>query len=128
MSADSAAIRRYAGWALVTGLSVAAAAAVLALLTGSFDDTDWRVILTSIGFAVASATSSILPPILRRMQPAAPPRSANGSLDRGTAFLVGAVIEIADRIELLNSDPGNREPEIRAQVTRLRDLAHSYET
>lgn len=58
MSADSASIGRYAGWALVTGLSVAAAAAVLALLTGSFDDTDWRVILTSVGFAVTSATGS----------------------------------------------------------------------
>ena len=255
MSADSASIRRYAGWALVTGLSVAAAAAVLALLTGSFDDTDVRVILTSIGFAVASATgssgaaarlrashalhllgtatvlasiaafvlllaglwtdmdqwgdegiwrafgifgvlgvagshaclilgarrrtdseavrlltlaslgfsifdttavllpllelvadveepwpnifgaglvllvlTSILPPILRKMQPAAPAPSANGNLDRGTVFLAGAVLEIADRIELLNSDPGNREPEIRAQVNRLRDLAQSYES
>ena len=255
MSAESASIRRYAGSALVTGLSIAAAAAVLALLTGSFDDTDWRVILTSIGFAVASATSSsgaaarlrashalyllgtatvlasiaafvlllaglwtdmdrwgdegiwrafgifgvlgvagshaclmlgarrrtdgeavrlltlaslglsafdttavllpllelvadvrepwpnifgaglvllvlasILPPVLRKMQPAAPPRGVNGHLDRGTAFLAGAVLEIADRIELLNSDPGNREPEIRAQLNRLRELAHSYES
>jgi hypothetical protein len=38
------------------------------------------------------------------------------------------VIEIAERIELLNSDPGHREPEIRAQVNRLRDLAQSYES
>ena len=61
--------------------------------------------------------TSILPPILRKLQPAAP-----------TVFLAGAVLEIADRIELLNSDPGNREPEIRAQLTRLRDLAQGYET
>jgi hypothetical protein len=47
------------------------------------------------------------------MQPAAPRRSVNGNVDRGTAFLATAVIEIAERIELLNSDPGNREPEIR---------------
>jgi hypothetical protein len=60
------------------------------------------------------------------MQPAAPPRSVNGNVDRGTAFLATAVIEIAERIELLNSDPGHREPEIRAQVNRLRDLAQSY--
>jgi len=253
--ADSASIRRYAGWALVAGLLVAAAAAVLALLTGSFDDTDWRVILTSVGFAVTSATgsagagarlrasdglhllgtltvlasgvafvllllglwtdmdewgdedvwrafgvvavlavagshacvmvgarrrsdseairlltlaavgfsafdttavilpllelvtdieepwpnvfgaalvllvlTSLLPPILRKMQPAAAPRSADGSLERGTGFLATAVVEIADRIELLNSDPGNREPEIRAQIRRLRDLAESYES
>jgi hypothetical protein len=58
VSDDSASIRRFAGWALVGGLSVAAAAAVLALLTGSFSDTDVRVILTSIGFAIASATAS----------------------------------------------------------------------
>jgi hypothetical protein len=55
---DAAPIRRFAGRALVAGLSVAAAAAVLALLTGSFSDTDVRAILTSIGFAVASATAS----------------------------------------------------------------------
>ena len=255
MSADRATIRRFAGRALVGGLSVAAAAAVWALLTGSFGDTDVRVILTSIGFAIASATASsgaaarlhpsdrihllgtltlvasgaafvlllaglwtnmdewgdegiwrafgvtavlgvagshacvmlgarrqsdsdairlltaaslgfsafdtmaailpllelvteieepwpnifgaalvllvltsILPPILRRMQTAPAPRSANGSVDRGSGFLVAAVIEIADRIEVLNSDPGNREPEIRAQLRRLRDLAESYES
>jgi hypothetical protein len=58
VTADSASIRRFAGIALVAGLSCAAAAAVLALLTGSFDETDTRVILTSIGFAVASATGS----------------------------------------------------------------------
>jgi hypothetical protein len=38
------------------------------------------------------------------------------------------VIEIADRIAVLNGDPGNREPEIRAQVNRLRDLAESSES
>jgi hypothetical protein len=254
VSADGASIRRFAGWALVTGLSVAAAAAVLALLTGSFDDTEVRVILTSIGFAVASATgasgaaarlrssqrlyllgtatllasglafvlllaglwtdmhewgdedvwrafgctavlgvagahacvmlgarrrtdseairlltlaavgfsafdatavllpllelvsgidepwpnifgaalvllvlTSVLPPILRKMQPAAAPLSTNGKVDGGTEFLAAAVIEIADRIAVLNSDPGNRAPEIRAQVNRLKELARSYE-
>src|SRR6188472_2194412 len=33
-------VRRAAGWALVAGLCVAAAVAVAAVLTGSFDDTD----------------------------------------------------------------------------------------
>jgi hypothetical protein len=46
----------------------------------------------------------------------------------GTEFLAVAVIEIADRIAGLNSDPGNREPEIRAQMNRLRDLAQNYES
>jgi len=251
MNQQSGAIRRFAGWSLVVGLSVAAAAAALALLTGSFDYTELRVVLTSIGFAIASAAgsagatarlrpstglqvlgtvtllasaaafallliglwtnvdqwgdegfwrafgciavlgiagshacvmlvavrhgdsdlvrlltfsaigfaafdsvavilplaelvddvdegwarisgtalvllvlTSILPPILRRLQPAPRPApAANGSDD----FLASAVVQIADRIELLNSDPGNRAPEIRAEVNRLRNLAQSYE-
>ncbi len=259
MNPDAASIRRFAGVALVTGLCVAAAAAVLALLTGSFDDTDTRVILTSIGFAIASATASsgaaarlrpseglrlfgtatlfasiaafvlllaglwtnmdewesegvwrtfgcvailgiagshacvmlgalrrgdaelvrlitlssigfaafdalavilplaglvddieepwprvfgatlvllvltsVLPPILRRMQPVARPArsvkgSANGSAAATDDFLASAVIQIADKIDALNSDPGNRTPEIQAQVNRLRNLAQSFE-
>jgi hypothetical protein len=241
--------------ALVTGLCFAAAAAVLALLTGSFDDTDLRVILTSIGFAIASATASsgaaarlrpseglqllgtatlvasiaafvlllaglwtntddwgsegvwrtfgcvailgiagshaclllgalrradadyvrlltlsaigfaafdslavilplaglvddidepwprifgvtlvllvltsVLPPILRRTQPAARPApSANGSAAAADDFLASAVVQIADKIDALNSDPANRGPEIRAEVNRLRNLAQSFE-
>jgi hypothetical protein len=255
MNRGSASIRRFAGWSLVSGLCVAAAAAVLALLTGSFDDTDTRVILTSIGFAIASATgstgaaarlrpsaglqllgtatllasvaafvlllaglwtsmdewgsedvwrtfgcvavlgiagshacvmlgalrrgdtdvvrlltlssigfaafdtlavilplaglvddidepwprifgaalvllvlTSVLPPILRRTQPAAKPApSANGSATRADDFLASAVVQIADKIDALNSDPGNRAPEIRAEVNRLRNLAQSFE-
>jgi len=255
VSADSASIRRFAGWALVAGLSIAACAAVLALLTGSFSDTDARVILTSIGFAVASTTgssgatarlrpsarlqllgtatvlasglafvlllaglwtemdewgdedvwrafgcvavlgvagahacvmlgalrrtdseairlltlaavalsafdtaavvlplvelvdgidepwpnvfgaslvllvlTSLLPPILRRIQPARTPPQVNGRPREGDELLATAVIEIADRIEVLNSDPGNRSPEIRAQIHRLRKLAQSFES
>ena len=261
MDPNLASIRRFAGLALVTGLCFAAAAAVLALLTGSFDDTDVRVILTSIGFAIASATASsgaaarlrpserlqllgtatlvasiaafvlllaglwtnmddwgaegvwrtfgcvailgvagshaclmlgalrradadlvrlltlgaigfaafdalavilplaglvddidepwprifgaalvllvltsVLPPILRRMQPTAMPAeptrngSANGDGAGGDEFLAAAVIRIADKIDALNSDPGNRSPEIRAEVRRLRNLAQSFES
>jgi hypothetical protein len=242
VSADSASIRRFAGWALVGGLSVAAVAAVVALIAGSFDDTSGRVILTSIGFALSSATgsaganarlrsserlqqlgtatvlasgtafvllvigtwtsdwgsegiwrafgcvavlgltgahacvlsgairpgdsdavrritliavglgavdafsvvlplsslvddvdevaarifgaslvllvlTSVLPPILRRMQPV-----------RSASPLASQVTEIADRIDALNADPGNRAPEIRAETIRLRKLAESLET
>jgi hypothetical protein len=60
------------------------------------------------------------------MQPTAAPAGVNDA-DPGSAFLATVVIEIADRTELLNSDPGNREPEIRAQINRLRDLAQTYE-
>jgi hypothetical protein len=43
-------------------------------------------------------------------------------------FLATAVIRIADRIEVLNSDPGNRAPEIQAEVKRLKKLAQCFET
>jgi hypothetical protein len=250
----AAAIRRFAGLSLVTGLCFAAAAAVLALVTGSFDDTDGRIILTSIGFAIASATASsgaaarlrpseglqllgaatlvasiaafvlllaglwtnmddwgpegvwrtfgcvailavagshaglllgalrrgdppvvrlltfsaicfaafdglavilplaglvddidepwprifgavlvllvltsVLPPIVRRMQPAARPApTANGNEAGADDFLASAVIQIADKIDALNSDPGNRSPEIQRELNRLRNLAQSY--
>jgi hypothetical protein len=252
---DRQQIRQFAGRALVGGLCVAAAAAVLALLTGSFDDTDLNVIATSLGFAAASATgstgaaarlrpseslrllgggtliasiaafvllvgglwtdlgrygdediwrafgcvgvlalagahaclllgsrrnsdsdlirtitaasvglsavdttavilplieavdevgegwarffgatlvllvlTSVLPPILRRMQPAAAPAAETNGNTAGTdEFLASAVVRIADRIDVLNSDPGNRAPEIRAEVDRLRKLAQSFE-
>jgi hypothetical protein len=50
--------RRALAWALVAGLCVAALTAVSAILTGDFDETDGRVIGTSLGFAVFSATAA----------------------------------------------------------------------
>jgi hypothetical protein len=51
-------VRRAAGWALVAGLSIAAVTAITALLAGHFDETEWRVILSSLGFAMASAVAA----------------------------------------------------------------------
>jgi len=51
-------LRRLAGWALAAGLCVAAAVAVYALLTGSFGDTHWRVVGTSVGFGVLTSTAA----------------------------------------------------------------------
>jgi hypothetical protein len=51
-------VRRAAGWGLVGGLSVAALTAVGALLAGDFGDTEWRVVLSSLGFALASAVAA----------------------------------------------------------------------
>jgi hypothetical protein len=51
-------VRRAAGWALVGGLSIAALTAIAALLAGDFGDTEWRVILSSLGFAIASAVAA----------------------------------------------------------------------
>jgi hypothetical protein len=51
-------LRRRAGWALVAGLCVAAAVAIVALLVGSFGDTEWSVVGTSLGFSVFSSTAA----------------------------------------------------------------------
>jgi hypothetical protein len=51
-------IRLLAGRALVAGLCVAAAVALLALLSGSLDDTDWKIVATSLGFSVFSSTAA----------------------------------------------------------------------
>lgn len=147
MNRNSAAIRRLAGSSLVTGLCVAAAAAVLALLT-----------LSSIGFAafdtlavilrlaelvdhidepwpwsfgaelVLLVLTSILPSSQRRMQRAATPApSTNGSAAGTAVFLASAVIQVADRIDALNSDLGNGAPEMQIEANRLRSLAQSVE-
>ncbi len=51
-------VRRSLSWALVAALCVAALTAIGAVLSGDFDDTDGRIIATSLGFAVFSATAA----------------------------------------------------------------------
>ena len=51
-------VRRALSWALVAALCVAALTAMGAILNGDFDETDGRVIATSLGFAVFSATAA----------------------------------------------------------------------
>lgn len=51
-------LRRVAGWALVAGLCISAAVAIVALLTGSWSDTSWRVVGTSLGFSVFTSTAA----------------------------------------------------------------------
>jgi hypothetical protein len=260
MDEQRAAIRRTLAWILVGALCIAALTAIAAVLSGDFDDTDARVIGTSLGFAVFSATgatgatlrlrqsenlrtlglatvvvsalaflllllamwnegadddalwrwwgaatlatfacshaslmggalrpgdsdavrllgvSSIalacvdsgigilavaevfedveesagqllavlvilmilttaLTPIVRRLQRTAPPppdaatRAEPASAPSGPpapAAFAAEVIATADRIEALNADPGNRAPEIRREVQRLRELARLH--
>jgi hypothetical protein len=57
-TAEVRSLRRPLVWTLVVALCVAAATACVALATGSFDDTDWRVIGTSLGFAAFSSTAA----------------------------------------------------------------------
>jgi hypothetical protein len=105
---------------------------VILPLAGLVEDIDepWPRIFGAV--LVLLVLTSVLPPIVRRMQPAAGPapsvnRSPNGNGSGGDEFLATAVIRIADKIDALNSDPGNRSPEIRAEVRRLRNLAQSFE-
>jgi hypothetical protein len=76
-------IKRAAGKALVAGLTIAALTAVVALMSGSFDDTEARVILTSIGFAIATATAAS--GATQRLKPSAALRN----LGTATAVLSG---------------------------------------
>src|ERR687886_2753294 len=50
-------LRRAVGWSLVGGLCVAAVCAIVALLSGSFDETDGRVVGMSLGFSVFTSTA-----------------------------------------------------------------------
>jgi hypothetical protein len=51
-------LRRLVFRALVAGLCASALVAVVALLTGSFDDTHWRVIGSSLGFSIFTSTAA----------------------------------------------------------------------
>jgi hypothetical protein len=51
-------LRRLASRALVAGLCVSAAVAVVALLSGSFDEIHWRVVGTSLGFSIFTCTAA----------------------------------------------------------------------
>ena len=51
-------LRRLVGRALVGGLCVSGAVAVIALLSGSFDEIHWRVVGTSLGFSVFTCTAA----------------------------------------------------------------------
>ena len=51
-------LRRLAGKALVGGLCVSGAVAVVALLSGSFEEIHWRVVGTSLGFSIFTCTAA----------------------------------------------------------------------
>lgn len=51
-------LRRLVSRALVAGLCVSGAVAVIALLSGSFDEIHWRVVGTSLGFSVFTCTAA----------------------------------------------------------------------
>jgi hypothetical protein len=54
----TAKLRRLAGWALVAGLCVSAAVAIVALLTDHWSDLSSKVVGTSLGFSVFTCTAA----------------------------------------------------------------------
>ena len=89
-SASSIPPRRAVLLGLAAGLSVAAAIAIVALLTHSFDQTDARLIATSLGFSVFSALGATGAPARRQ-----PKLAALGVLTTGAAGLALGLLELA---------------------------------
>jgi MFS family permease len=89
-SASSIPPRRAVLLGLAAGLSVAAAIAIVAILTHSFDETDARLIATSLGFSVFSALGAAGAPARRQ-----PKLATLGVLTTGAAGLAFALLELA---------------------------------
>lgn len=167
--ADSEALWRWWGAATLTAFACSHAS----LMAGSFRESDGAAVrllgITSIALAtldsgigilaIAEAFEDVeegaaqglavlvilmllttaLTPIVRRLQrqgPGASPAAAASAAPAAAtaprsdapapATLAAEVIAAAERIEALNADPGNRAPEIRREVQRLRELARTY--
>jgi hypothetical protein len=113
--------------ALVTvSVALAAVDTVGALLpiTGLVDDVDEAGQKLLGATLVLLVLTSLLPPLMRRIQPAR--RRAREPGRQGLDELTEEVATIADRIDDLARGPGLRTPEIRREAERLRKLARSF--
>jgi hypothetical protein len=144
---------RYLGIASIALASLDSGIGMLAIAE-AFDDVDEGFAQLVGVLVVLMVLTTALTPIVRRLQRAEPrvdaraagvapraseraaaPRASEGAIpppagERAAAPppapLAAEVIAAADRIEALNADPGNRAPEIRREVQRLRELARTY--
>jgi hypothetical protein len=90
---DVADLRRVAGWALVAGLCVSAAVAVVALLTDAWTDLSWKVVGTSLGFSVFTCTAAAGAAL--RLRPAGwAPALGAGTIGSSAAALVTLVLAL----------------------------------
>ncbi len=125
---DSDTVQLLAGTSLVLGVFDAVGA--LLPITGLIDDvTDAAARMFGTGLVLLLLTS-VLPPILRRIERTEPARETAASTparEEALSFLASEVVKIADRIDALNRDPGMRAPEIRAEIQRLRNLAQGFQ-
>lgn len=92
-------------------------------IAGAFDEIDESAAQFLAVLVILMLLTTALTPVVRRLQ-----RSAvEGPAPRPVpAHLAAEVIAVADRLEALNADPGNRAPEIRREIRLLRELARSY--
>jgi hypothetical protein len=116
---DGEAIRALTGLSICFGaLDAIGALLPIAGIVDEFDEDGAK--LLAVGLVLLLLTTA-LPPILRRIaRPAAPRGGGDGPLGE-------RILEIADRLDELNAGPGNRAPEIRAEVDRLRRLGRSIQ-
>src|SRR5579884_2686961 len=82
--------RRVVLLGLAVGLSIAAAIALVAILTQAFDTTDARLIATSLGFSVFAALAGAGGPARRR-----PKLVTLGTLTTGAAWAAFGLLELA---------------------------------
>jgi hypothetical protein len=90
------AIRRALGWTLVGSLCVAALVAIVALVGDSWDETDWRLIGTSLSFAVYSALAGAGAAVRVKEHPAAQPLGLATTGAAAVAYVLLLVLVWAD--------------------------------
>jgi hypothetical protein len=119
MRAGRPLIRRALGWVLVASLCTAALVAIVALLSDSFDDTDWRLIGTSLSFPIYSA--------LAAAGAAVRATEHRGAGPLGMLTVAAAAIAWALLLALLWSDLDDSDPLARTWgVTTIVALALSH--
>jgi len=116
---DDPAIRLIGTTSIV--LAVVDAAFGIAAVSGAVEDVDDGLAKLVAVLVVLLLLTTFLPPILRRIDRASGPRSA----ERADGLAAEAIAS-ADRIEALSAGPGDRSPEIRRECERLRELARSH--
>jgi hypothetical protein len=107
---------------LAVGLSVAAAIAILALLTHSFDATDARLIATSLGFSVFSALGAAGAPARRQ-----PKLAVLGALTTGAAGL-GFALSSAIRASSNPRSPPSRSASLPRANSTISPARHARST
>jgi hypothetical protein len=95
----------------------------IAAASGAVDHVDRGLVELIAVLVVLLVLTTALPPIIRRIVSSPVVRERPSS--RPAPFAAG-VLEAADRIDALNGDPGNRAPEIRREVERLRELVRTH--